>query len=84
MDYRSTLGKYSGFGLGQRRQLLDIFQVGFGGVWMVVREEGLEQGRALFAQRFISWVAVVFGMHDVWIWLAVWMLTCFRDLVEAA
>ena len=30
MDFRSTLGKYSGFGLGQRRQLLDIFQVGFG------------------------------------------------------
>jgi hypothetical protein len=27
MDYRSTLGKYSGFGLGQRHQINDIYQV---------------------------------------------------------
>ncbi len=28
MDYRATLGKYSGFGLGQRLQLQDIYKVG--------------------------------------------------------
>lgn len=27
MDYRSTLGKYAGFGLGQRQQLKEIFEV---------------------------------------------------------
>ena len=27
MDYRATLGKYAGFGLGQRGQLMDIFEV---------------------------------------------------------
>ena len=27
LDYRSTLGKYAGFGLGQRQQMRDIFEV---------------------------------------------------------
>lgn len=81
MDFRSTLGKYSGFGLGQRRQLLDIFQVGFGGGWMVVREEGEGIFRTALHQLGGSGV---WDVHDVWILLAVWMLMCFRDLVEGA
>lgn len=30
MDFRSILGKYSGFSLDQRKQIVDIFQVGKG------------------------------------------------------